>query len=258
VAVTDLVNLLLEGKAPLPVRRALFGATVLAIAKKQGGIRPIAVRYVWRRLAAKVACTHVKVASAFLLTPIQLGFGVLGERKQQFVQRGVISTKYGGDSCCSRLRKRLPSIFQSCYRTPRQPRTVYSTCSLESSSCCQKKAHNKGSTRAALLQGATGVPSVSAGSRLPGRCSSGIHIDDDRWTQASLPVRWGGLGVRSAALLASSAYLASAASSLPVYFRSACVMLWTAESLLLYFCLVTTGKVVAEPYSCMLYPYRSQ
>jgi len=59
VAVTDLVNLLLEGKAPLPVRGALFGATVLAIAKKQGGIRSIAVSYVWRRLAARVACTHV-------------------------------------------------------------------------------------------------------------------------------------------------------------------------------------------------------
>jgi len=56
---------------------------VLAIAKKQGGIRPIAVRYVWRRLAAKVACTHVKVASASLLAPRQLGFGVHGGAKAE-------------------------------------------------------------------------------------------------------------------------------------------------------------------------------
>jgi len=128
VAVTDIVNLLLEGKAPLPVRGALFGTTVLAVAKKQGGIRPIAVRYVWRRLAAKVASTHVNVASASLLAPRQL---YLGEWKQQFVQRGVISTTCSGVSCSSRIDlgthstryaempfwKRLPSIFQSCYRT---------------------------------------------------------------------------------------------------------------------------------------------
>jgi hypothetical protein len=40
-----------------------------------------------------------------------------------------------------------------------------------------------------------------------------VDLDDDRWLQASLPVRWGGLGVRGVALLAPSAYLASAAST---------------------------------------------
>jgi len=78
VAMTDLINLLLEGKTPHKVRGALFGATLLAVAKKQGGIRPIAVGYVWRRLAAKVSCSHVKDASASLLAPRQLGFGISG------------------------------------------------------------------------------------------------------------------------------------------------------------------------------------
>jgi hypothetical protein len=40
-----------------------------------------------------------------------------------------------------------------------------------------------------------------------------IDLDDTRWRQASLPVRWGGLGIRGAVLLAPSAYLASAAST---------------------------------------------
>jgi len=40
-----------------------------------------------------------------------------------------------------------------------------------------------------------------------------VDLSDDRWTQASLPVRWGGLGVRSVVSLAPSAYLASAAST---------------------------------------------
>jgi len=42
--------------------------------------------YVWRRLAAKAACTQLKVANASLLAPRQLDFEYLGERKQQFVQ----------------------------------------------------------------------------------------------------------------------------------------------------------------------------
>ena len=40
-----------------------------------------------------------------------------------------------------------------------------------------------------------------------------MDLDDDRWLQASLPVRWGGIGVRGAVLLAPSAFLASAAGS---------------------------------------------
>ena len=40
-----------------------------------------------------------------------------------------------------------------------------------------------------------------------------IHLSDSDWVQASLPVRWGGLGVRSAVMLAPSAYLASAAGT---------------------------------------------
>jgi len=40
-----------------------------------------------------------------------------------------------------------------------------------------------------------------------------IDLDDIRWSQASLPMRWCGLGVRGVVLLASSAYLASAAST---------------------------------------------
>jgi len=41
-----------------------------------------------------------------------------------------------------------------------------------------------------------------------------VDINSDHWLQASSPVRDGGLGIRSAEMLASSAYLASAASTL--------------------------------------------
>jgi len=78
VAVTDLTNLLLEGNTPFQVRSSLFGARLLAVTKKNGGICPIVVGYVWRRLAAKVACSYLKEAGAELLAPRQLGFGIKG------------------------------------------------------------------------------------------------------------------------------------------------------------------------------------
>jgi len=40
-----------------------------------------------------------------------------------------------------------------------------------------------------------------------------VDLSDDQWAQASLPVRNGGLGIRSAQMLAPSAFLASAAST---------------------------------------------
>ena len=46
--------------------------------------------------------------------------------------------------------------------------------------------------------------------------SCNIALTDDQWTQASLPVWSGGLGVRSVCMLASSAFLASAAGTLPL------------------------------------------
>lgn len=43
-----------------------------------------------------------------------------------------------------------------------------------------------------------------------------VNLSDVQWSQASLPVHKGGLGVRSACMLAPSAFLASAAATLPL------------------------------------------
>ena len=40
-----------------------------------------------------------------------------------------------------------------------------------------------------------------------------VDLSGDQWLQASLPVRDGGLGIRSAVMLAPSAFLASAAGT---------------------------------------------
>ena len=43
-----------------------------------------------------------------------------------------------------------------------------------------------------------------------------VELTDKQWSQATLPVQMGGLGVRSACTLASSAFLASTAATLPL------------------------------------------
>ena len=77
-AITDLVNLILAGGVPDFVRVEFFGASLLAFAKKGGGIRPIAVGYTLRRLVSKVANAHAVQSCASILAPRQLGVGIKG------------------------------------------------------------------------------------------------------------------------------------------------------------------------------------
>ena len=56
----------------------LFGGKLTALVKKSGGIRPIAVGYAWRRLAAKCANSYAMSRIGDYFTPIQLGVGVSG------------------------------------------------------------------------------------------------------------------------------------------------------------------------------------
>ena len=72
------VKLVLEGSTPPFVRSFFFGATLIALEKKVGGIRPIAVGGTLRRLVAKVAGAKVMAEMGALLAPRQLGYGVKG------------------------------------------------------------------------------------------------------------------------------------------------------------------------------------
>ena len=77
--ITAFINLLLAGTGiPPPVRKVLFGGGLMALHKPGGGLRPIAIGFVWRRLAAKVCIQHVTERAATLLAPRQMGFGVKG------------------------------------------------------------------------------------------------------------------------------------------------------------------------------------
>ena len=58
-AVTNLVNVILEGKVPFELRSYFFGVKLIALGKPDGRLRPIAVGNTFRRLSAKCAGYHV-------------------------------------------------------------------------------------------------------------------------------------------------------------------------------------------------------
>jgi len=77
-AITALVNSLLTGICNSAVAPILFGGQLMALEKKSGGIRPIAIGYTWRRIAAKCANAHATAVLAGYLQPLQLGVGTPG------------------------------------------------------------------------------------------------------------------------------------------------------------------------------------
>ena len=77
-ALASFSNLVLEGKTHPTIRPFLFGATLVALDKKGGGVRPIAVGCTLRRLVAKIAGNKVMEEATDLLAPRQLGYGVSG------------------------------------------------------------------------------------------------------------------------------------------------------------------------------------
>ena len=77
-AILDVVNLLAHGEAPTSIAPYLCGANLLALKKKDGGIRPIAVGEILRRLVAKCLCRLSSQRAASLFVPLQVGLGVPG------------------------------------------------------------------------------------------------------------------------------------------------------------------------------------
>ena len=71
-------SLVLGGGVPEAVRPFFFGASLVALEKKSGGVRPIAVGCTLRRLVGKLAGNMVMEDMARLLSPRQLGYGIRG------------------------------------------------------------------------------------------------------------------------------------------------------------------------------------
>ena len=77
-ALTRVVNLMAAGRVPEEVAPYLCGARLHALLKKDGGLRPIAVGNLLRRLTSKLIATALADKAADLFAPHQLGVGVRG------------------------------------------------------------------------------------------------------------------------------------------------------------------------------------
>ena len=77
-SLAELVNRLLNADVSDHARKLLFSANLTALRKKDGGIRPIAVGNLLRRLASTVGCAAVSPSLARQLSPTQIGVGIQG------------------------------------------------------------------------------------------------------------------------------------------------------------------------------------
>jgi hypothetical protein len=64
------------GCRSLAIRPILYGASLCALTKKGGGVRPIAVGSTLHRLVVKVACRSAREKMVTKLAPAQLGFSI--------------------------------------------------------------------------------------------------------------------------------------------------------------------------------------
>lgn len=75
---TKLSNLMLAGEVNKEFVPHFYGARLIALYKKDVGIRPIAIRATFRRLVAKLGCSYMIENLLCDFKPHQMGFGVKG------------------------------------------------------------------------------------------------------------------------------------------------------------------------------------
>ena len=73
-----ILHLLVNGRVPASVAEVLASSRLLALAKPNSGVRPIAIGEVWTRLASRAAMLHFRDDFQELLAPYQLGVAVPG------------------------------------------------------------------------------------------------------------------------------------------------------------------------------------
>lgn len=142
-ALTDFVNFVLDGHCHAHVKPLFFGGRLLALSKKCGGIRPIAVGMTLRRLASKCA-SHFGIAHlTSYLSPRQLGVGIPGgceaavhavRRMLQSLPDDHVVAKLDFSNAFNTLQRahmlrgvkdRLPSLYSYCHSAYSQPSFLF-------------------------------------------------------------------------------------------------------------------------------------
>jgi len=142
-ALTAFVNMLLAGQCPRQIAPIFFGGRLIALDKKSGGIRPIAIGLTLRRLAAKCANTVGVAHLTSYFTPRQLGVGIPGgceaaiHSARRFLQSmpvGHVMVKLDFTNAFNSLhrrdmllatRDRLPELYSFCFSAYSQPSILF-------------------------------------------------------------------------------------------------------------------------------------
>jgi hypothetical protein len=139
--ITRLVGLLIKGKLPAALASSLTLSPLTALLKKDGGLRPIAIGEIWRRLASRVAVAHCRGQASDFFFPAQLGVGLkegvpttvhaaqavihqLGDRPELAMLKVDFANAFNTASRTAfirEVREHFPPLsrwVESCYRGP--------------------------------------------------------------------------------------------------------------------------------------------
>ena len=109
-------NILARGDAPSSIASALAGGMLIALNKKDGGIRPICVGEVFRRLVSKLFCRHYKSSMADFFLPSQLGVGVPGGGEAMLHSISSLIQDLGHDQSYIMLKLDFSNAFNRVFR----------------------------------------------------------------------------------------------------------------------------------------------
>ena len=114
-ALTNLVNVILEGKVPFELRPYFFGAELIALKKPDGGLRPIAVGNIFCRFSAKCAEYHVFESRRARYGNRQVGVGTKkGAELASLVFRCLIESPQPKENVFSKID--FENVFNSINR----------------------------------------------------------------------------------------------------------------------------------------------
>lgn len=142
-AITGFVNMVLAGCCPPEITKYFFGGRLIALRKKQGGIRPIAVGFTLRRLVSKCASLHGIAHLKEYFQPLQLGVGVPGgceaaiHSTRRFLSTlpsnyAVVKLDFANafnnirrSDMLLAVKERLPELFSYCYSAYSTPSYLF-------------------------------------------------------------------------------------------------------------------------------------
>jgi hypothetical protein len=142
-ALTAFVNMLMAGKCPINVAPIFFGGRLIALDKKSGGIRPIAIGLTLRRLASKCANAAGVTRLADYFRPRQLDVGTPGgceaavhaaRRYLQSMPADHVMVKLDFSNAFNSLhredmllavRDRLPDLYAYCHSAYARPSRLF-------------------------------------------------------------------------------------------------------------------------------------